>query len=126
MIALAGLSERTAQYPQGDIEIKYVGLFPGEKLREELLATDGARPSGHPRILRTTEPALAPLLLEQHLELLLIACDTNDRWLIESMLKTIMSEFTPQAGAEAPRGGYAGGHGGARPAGLAPLAAHRP
>jgi FlaA1/EpsC-like NDP-sugar epimerase len=122
MIALAGLSERTAQYPQGDIEIKYVGLFPGEKLREELLAAEGARPSSHPRILRTTEPALAPLLLDQYIELLLIACDTNDRWLIEAMLKTIMREFTPQAGEPA----RAAGHGAGRAAGLAPIAAHRP
>jgi FlaA1/EpsC-like NDP-sugar epimerase len=120
MIALAGLSERTAQYPQGDIEIKYVGLFPGEKLREELLAADGARPSGHPRILRTTEAALAPLLLDQYIELLLIACDTNDRWLIEAMLKTIMSEFTPQSGEPA----RAPGHGAGRA--LAPVAAQRP
>ena len=99
MIALAGLTERNAQYPQGDIEIRYVGLFPGEKLQEELLTADGAVPSRHPRIQRMKEQALPPALLNQYIALLLITCDTNDRWLIESMLKTIMHEFTPQPGA---------------------------
>ena len=99
MIALAGLTEKTARDPQGDIEINYVGLFPGEKLQEELLTAEGAVPSRHPRILRMKEQALPPALLEQYLELLLVTCDTNDRWLIEAMLKTIMHEFTPQGGA---------------------------
>ncbi|MEV4781968.1 polysaccharide biosynthesis protein [Burkholderia sp. LMU1-1-1.1] len=101
MIALAGLTEKTAQYPQGDIEISYVGLFPGEKLQEELLTADGAEPSRHPRILRMKEQALPPAVLDQYIELLLITCDTNDRWLIEAMLKTIMNEFTPQSGSRA-------------------------
>ena len=101
MIALAGLTEKTEQCPQGDIEISYVGLFPGEKLQEELLTADGAEPSRHPRILRMKEQALPPAVLDQYIELLLITCDTNDRWLIEAMLKTIMSEFTPQTGARA-------------------------
>lgn len=101
MIALAGLTEKTAQYPQGDIEISYVGLFPGEKLQEELLTADGAEPSRHPRILRMKEQALPPAVLDQYIELLLITCDTNDRWLIEAMLKTIMNEFTPQTAARA-------------------------
>lgn len=99
MIALAGLTEKTAEHPQGDIEISYVGLFPGEKLQEELLTADGAEPSRHPRILRMKEQALPPAVLDQYIELLLITCDTNDRWLIEAMLKTIMNEFTPQTGA---------------------------
>jgi len=101
MIALAGLTEKTAQHPQGDIEISYVGLFPGEKLQEELLTADGAEPSRHPRILRMKEQALPPTVLDQYIELLLITCETNDRWLIEAMLKTIMNEFTPQTGARA-------------------------
>ncbi|SEO05924.1 NDP-sugar epimerase, includes UDP-GlcNAc-inverting 4,6-dehydratase FlaA1 and capsular polysaccharide biosynthesis protein EpsC [Duganella sp. CF517] len=101
MIALAGLTEKTAERPHGDIEISYVGLFPGEKLQEELLIADGAEPSRHPRILRMKEQALPPAVLDQYIELLLITCGTNDRWLIEAMLKTIMSEFTPQTGARA-------------------------
>lgn len=101
MIALAGLTERTAGNPRGDIEIRYVGLFPGEKLQEELLVSEGATASRHPRILHMTEQAPAPALLEHYLELLLAACNSNDRRLIEVMLKTIMHEFTPHSPAAA-------------------------
>ncbi|MYM97815.1 polysaccharide biosynthesis protein [Duganella vulcania] len=104
MIALAGLTEKTAACPQGDIEIRYVGLYPGEKLREELLAADDAVPSRHPRILRMKEQALAPALLDQSIELLLLACATNDRWLIEAMLQTIIGDFAPHGGAPAADG----------------------
>ena len=104
MIALAGLTERTALQPQGDIEIRYVGLCPGEKLQEELLMADSATPSRHPRILRMKEQALPGALLDQYLELLLLACASNDRWLIEAMLKTIIAEFTPQTGVRAADG----------------------
>jgi FlaA1/EpsC-like NDP-sugar epimerase len=104
MIALAGLTERTALQPQGDIEIRYVGLCPGEKLQEELLLADSATPSRHPRILRMKEQALPGALLDQYLELLLLACASNDRWLIEAMLKTIIAEFTPQTGVRAADG----------------------
>lgn len=101
MIALAGLTERTPRNPQGDIDIRYVGLCPGEKLQEELLTADGAIPSRHPRILCMKEQALPAAQLDQYLELLLVACASNDRWLIEAMLKTIISEFTPQTGVRA-------------------------
>ena len=101
MIALAGLTERTARNPQGDIDICYVGLCPGEKLQEELLTADGAIPSRHPRILCMKEQALPAAQLDQYLELLLVACASNDRWLIEAMLKTIITEFTPQTGVRA-------------------------
>ncbi|KQQ36216.1 hypothetical protein ASF61_08485 [Duganella sp. Leaf126] len=104
MIALAGLTERTPDQPHGEIEIRYVGLYPGEKLQEELLTADGATPSRHPRILCMKEQALPAALLDQYLELLLVACASNDRWLIEAMLKTIITEFTPQTGVRAADG----------------------
>ena len=38
MIRLSGLQVKDAEHPEGDVEIRYTGLRPGEKLREELLA----------------------------------------------------------------------------------------
>ena len=96
MIVMSGLSERTPANPVGDIEIKFVGLFPGEKLNEELLTDGLVFPSEHPRIMRMKEHALHPGILETYITFLMMACDTNDRAMIESMVKAIVSEYTPQ------------------------------
>lgn len=95
MIVMSGLTEKTPAHPHGDIEIKYVGLFPGEKLNEELLTDGLVYPSDHPRIMRMKENALDAGVLETYITFLMMACDTNDRGMIESMVKAIVSEYTP-------------------------------
>jgi FlaA1/EpsC-like NDP-sugar epimerase len=40
MISLSGLSEKSEINPNGDIEIKYIGLRDGEKINEELFFED--------------------------------------------------------------------------------------
>jgi FlaA1/EpsC-like NDP-sugar epimerase len=59
MIHLSGLSVRSDTNPCGDIEIKYTGLRPGEKLHEELALTDNLIGTAHPFILRADEPKLS-------------------------------------------------------------------
>jgi len=96
MIALHGLTEKSTQNPGGDIEIRYVGLFPGEKLHEELLTDGVVFPSDHPRIMRMKENALHPSVLETFITCLMMACETHERAMIESMVKAIVTEYTPQ------------------------------
>ncbi|MES2016961.1 MAG: nucleoside-diphosphate sugar epimerase/dehydratase [Pseudomonadota bacterium] len=96
MIVMSGLTERTAQCPDGDIAIKFVGLFPGEKLNEELLTDGAVFPSEHPRILRMKENALHAGVLDTYITFLMMACDTNDRTMIEAMVKAIATEYAPQ------------------------------
>jgi FlaA1/EpsC-like NDP-sugar epimerase len=96
MIVMSGLTERTPMQPDGDIAIKFVGLFPGEKLNEELLTDGLVFPSEHPRIMRMKESALQSGILETYITCLMMACDTNDRGMIEAMVKAIVSEYTPQ------------------------------
>lgn len=55
MIHLSGLSEKHEQNPNGDIEIEYSGLRPGEKLYEELLVGDNVEGTEHPRIMTANE-----------------------------------------------------------------------
>lgn len=55
MIELCGLSVRSVENPNGDIEIVTVGMRPGEKLYEELLIGDNPRPTMHPRIMMASE-----------------------------------------------------------------------
>jgi len=96
MIVMSGLTEKTPQHPDGDIAIEFVGLFPGEKLNEELLTDGKVFPSDHPRILRMKENALHPGILNTYITFLMTACDTYDRAMIESMVKAIVTEYTPQ------------------------------
>lgn len=55
MIRLMGLTERGIKNPDGDIELVYTGLRPGEKLYEELLIGDNPLGTTHPRILMARE-----------------------------------------------------------------------
>jgi FlaA1/EpsC-like NDP-sugar epimerase len=57
MIKLSGFTVRDADHPEGDIEIQYSGLRPGEKLYEELLIGSNVTGTGHPMIMRAIEPS---------------------------------------------------------------------
>ncbi len=59
MVRLSGLEVRDEEHPEGDVDIEYVGLRPGEKLFEELLIGEDATGTNHPRIFKTSEPVLA-------------------------------------------------------------------
>lgn len=95
MIRLSGLELRNEQQPEGDIEIVYTGLRPGEKLYEELLI--GANTSGteHTRILRSDEPALTLSELRRELELLKAAMGTRDIETIQAVLTRTVEGYQP-------------------------------
>lgn len=96
MIDMAGLEEKNEDHPYGDIEIRYVGLRPGEKLYEELLIGTDVEGSDHPRILRTTEYSVAPEMLEQLINNLRNACASDDNETIKAAMRKIVGEYGPQ------------------------------
>jgi len=55
MIYLSGLTVKDKSNPNGDIEIKVIGLRDGEKLYEELLIDSDSIPTKHPLIFRAEE-----------------------------------------------------------------------
>lgn len=55
MIGLSGLSVKSTDNPDGDIEIIEVGLRPGEKLYEELLIGDNPQQTDHDQIMKANE-----------------------------------------------------------------------
>lgn len=58
MIHLMGLMEKTDDRPDGDVEIVFSGLRPGEKLYEELLIGDNPQGTAHPRIMMAREVSM--------------------------------------------------------------------
>jgi FlaA1/EpsC-like NDP-sugar epimerase len=58
MVQLAGYTVRDDKNPDGDIEIRFTGLRPAEKLFEELLIGKNVTGTEHPRILRAMEHSL--------------------------------------------------------------------
>ena len=58
MIRLSGLDVCDDANTEGDIEISYTGLRPGEKLYEELLIGDNVTGTEHPKIMRAAEESL--------------------------------------------------------------------
>ena len=88
MIRLSG------KEPGRDIEVRYIGLRPGEKLYEELLAdAESTLPTHHPRILigRTTTPdaGVARAGLDT---ILRAAAERDDQACVEAM-KRLVPEY---------------------------------
>jgi FlaA1/EpsC-like NDP-sugar epimerase len=79
MVRLSGLTVREVETPDGDIEIVYSGLRPGEKLFEELLIGENALPTQHPKIFKAREDSMLPeFLVEGVIECLTEACELYD------------------------------------------------
>ncbi len=78
LIGLQGFSVRDASRPDGDIRIEFVGLQPGEKLHETLVAEGTLETTEHPKISRAIEPGLRGPALRDGLARLESACDRHD------------------------------------------------
>jgi len=87
MIRLSGFDVKDETNPEGDIEITYTGLRPGEKLFEELLIGDNVTETQHPRIMRAEEKMLSMAVIDEKMALLDEACnDFNIAWVREILL----------------------------------------
>jgi len=90
MIRLSGLEVKDNDNPNGDIEILFTGLRPGEKLYEELLIGDNALTTEHKLILRSEEEMLPWSELEVILHKLKIAVDEqNFKGVRELLVETV-------------------------------------
>lgn len=95
MVELSGLSVRSDENSEGDIEIAVTGLRPGEKLYEELLIGDNPLPTSHKRIMKAHEEFLSWKALQTQLTDLSKALDTNDVPLIRILLKGLVPGYQP-------------------------------
>lgn len=97
MIVLSGLTVRDADHPDGDIEVRIVGMRPGEKLYEELLIGDNAAPSTHPRIMRANEGFVPLAQLTAYLDALDAAIAGDDVAGALALLQTVVPEYRAAA-----------------------------
>ncbi len=97
MIKLSGLSIFDCKTKEGDIEIKIIGLRPGEKLYEELLIGDSVWDSEHPKIKYADEIFLDWADLEPELVSLSSAIKAADDKATDQLLARLVIGFSPTA-----------------------------
>jgi FlaA1/EpsC-like NDP-sugar epimerase len=97
MIELSGLKVRDSECPQGDIEIQFTGLRPGEKLYEELLIGDNPTTTGHPRVMMARENFLPWSEFLAKFEQLRMAAEAQDFWRVRQILVGMVPEYVPAA-----------------------------
>ena len=82
--------------PDRDIEIKYTGLRPGEKITETLMNHDESLESTYINgIKRLTEEMYTPVDMRDSVRQLIKALNEHDEVKVKSALFTLLPEFTP-------------------------------
>lgn len=100
MIYLMGLTVRDENNPDGDIEIRYTGLRPAEKLYEELLIGSNVSGTRHPRIMRAEEDYLPYEQLAMMIDEVLQASHDLDRERARDVLLRSVHGYAPENGIE--------------------------
>jgi UDP-N-acetylglucosamine 4,6-dehydratase len=100
MIHLSGLQVKDDNHPNGEIEISFIGLRPGEKLYEELLIGNNVSETTHKRIMRAEEQVIPWAELEVLLVKLQGAVNNDDFEGVRAILKATVVGYAPQCEIE--------------------------
>jgi FlaA1/EpsC-like NDP-sugar epimerase len=95
MIRLSGMSVKEPDAPDGDIEIAFSGLRPGEKLYEELLIGSNVSGTTHPRIMRAMENHLPLAEYEEMMTSLREMARAYDVVGLKSTLVKVVEGYVP-------------------------------
>ena len=90
MINLSGQTLKDKNNLEGDIEIKIIGLRPGEKLYEELLIGDNPVKTIHPKIQKINEPSISYAQFEKNIDELNISLDKQDSEQVKKILDSVI------------------------------------
>ena len=96
MIHLSGLKPIDNDNPDGDIEVNFTGLRPGEKLYEELLIGDNVIQSKHPRIMQAREEKVSLEKVENFISKIKTSRDLQDESIIKSVLLEYVKGYTTE------------------------------
>ena len=95
MIRLMGLTVRDEHNPDGDVEIVFSGLRPGEKLYEELLIGDASTRTEHSMIMQAHEVKLSAEEIDEGLEAFRQALERGDDDGMRALLRSYVSGYQP-------------------------------
>lgn len=95
MIHLMGFSVKDEVNPQGDIEIRFTGLRPGEKLFEELLIGEDSEPTNHPAILQAHEELLSWKEMQTLMQKLRVYLLERNETVIRDLLQETVTGYEP-------------------------------
>ena len=93
MIKLSGFSIKDNNNKDGDIEVKVIGLRPGEKLFEELLIGNNPEKTTHERIQKAKDPYIPFDELKLSLDDLSLSIDNNDILKVKKILKKLIPDY---------------------------------
>ena len=93
MIINSGLTIKNKDNLEGDIEIKIIGLRPGEKLYEELLIGANPQKTGHDKIQKAQDSYIPFNKLNEDLNILKNLLKENNVNAIKDMLKKLVSTY---------------------------------
>ena len=95
MIHLMGLSVKDDETPNGDVELAFTGLRPGEKLYEELLIGECSVGTEHEMIMQATEERLGWDEIQFALESFRKALEKGDKVALKSLLRSYVVGYEP-------------------------------
>jgi FlaA1/EpsC-like NDP-sugar epimerase len=87
--------------PDRDIEIRYVGLRPGEKLDEELIARgERSLPTAHPKIRELRGPHVISSEIPEWIDRLKLAIEKRDEAGAIAHMAVLAPEYDPARSGE--------------------------
>ena len=93
MIKLSGLTVKESKKSDGDIEVKLIGLRPGEKLYEEMLLGDNPQKTFHERIQKAQDPFIPLNELNMKLDKLSFLIEDNKEEEVKDMLNSLIPSY---------------------------------
>jgi FlaA1/EpsC-like NDP-sugar epimerase len=93
IVKLSGLTVKDENNKEGDIEIKIIGLRPGEKLYEELLLGDNPQKTQHSKIQKAQDSFIPFNQLDVDLNNLRTLLDNNKVFDVKELLTKILKTY---------------------------------
>jgi len=93
MIKLSGFTVKDDKNLDGDIEVKIIGLRPGEKLYEELLIGNNPEKTSHKKINKAQDSTISFKELDLELKNLEILLNENNISNVKNFLKKIVKSY---------------------------------